>query len=123
MGTISSFLSKRSDLLPLLQALERFDTCGEFLLTELGHGLDVRNIETTATHQVDGSFVLHTPNPRAAKTMPQSSPHAGMARTAVVFARLLVAGQAVVSNADDAPDQIWKTSQIGQTYPRAPEDD
>ncbi|TVY33167.1 Acyl-coenzyme A oxidase, peroxisomal [Lachnellula subtilissima] len=91
MGTISSFLSERSDLLPLLQALERFDTCGEFLLTELGHGLDARNIETTATHQADGSFVLHTPNPRAAKTMPPSSPHSGMARMAVVFARLMVA--------------------------------
>ncbi|KAI0172634.1 hypothetical protein GGR52DRAFT_416136 [Hypoxylon sp. FL1284] len=93
MGTISSFLSERPDLLPLLQASERFDACGEFLLTELGHGLDVRNLETTATHQADGSFVLHTPNPRAAKTMPPSSPHCGMARTAVVFARLMVAGK------------------------------
>lgn len=93
MGTISSFLPERSDLLPLLQALERFDTCGEFLLTELGHGLDARNIETTATHQADGSFVLHTPNPRAAKTMPPSSPHSGMARIAVIFARLIVAGK------------------------------
>jgi len=93
MGTISSFLSERPDLLPLLQALERFDICGEFLLTELGHGLDARNLETTATLQTDGSFVLHTPHPRAAKTMPPSSPHSGMARTAVVFARLMVAGQ------------------------------
>jgi len=93
MGTISSFLSERPDLLPLLQALERFDTCGEFLLTELGHGLDVRNLETTATLQADGSFVLHTPHPRAAKTMPPSSPHSGMARTAVVFARLMIAGK------------------------------
>ncbi|KAI0896099.1 hypothetical protein F4806DRAFT_502441 [Annulohypoxylon nitens] len=93
MGTISSFLSERPDLLPLLQALERFDTCGEFLLTELGHGLDVRNLETTATLQADGSFVLHTPNPNAAKTMPPSSPHCGMARTAVVFARLMVDGK------------------------------
>jgi acyl-CoA oxidase len=93
MGTISSFLPERSDLLPLLQALEQFDICGEFLLTELGHGLDARNLETTATHQADGSFVLHTPNPRAAKTMPPSSPHCGMARTAVVFARLIVGGK------------------------------
>ncbi len=93
MGTISSFLSERPDLLPLLQALERFDTCGEFLLTELGHGLDARNLETTATLQVDGSFVLHTPNPRAAKTMPPSSPYSGMSRTAIVFARLIIAGK------------------------------
>ncbi|KAF2647193.1 hypothetical protein K491DRAFT_556807, partial [Lophiostoma macrostomum CBS 122681] len=67
MGTISSFLPERPDLLPLLQALERFDVCGEFLLTELGHGLDARNLETTATLQTGGSFVLHTPHPRAAK--------------------------------------------------------
>ncbi|KAI1114437.1 acyl-CoA dehydrogenase/oxidase [Nemania sp. NC0429] len=93
MGTIGSFLHGRPDLLPLLQSLERFDTCGEFLLTELGHGLDAKNLETTATHQADGSFVLHTPNPRAAKTMPPSSPHSGMARTAVVFARLIIAGK------------------------------
>ncbi|KAJ8124039.1 hypothetical protein ONZ43_g151 [Nemania bipapillata] len=93
IGTISSFLPERSDLLPLLQALEQFDICGEFLLTELGHGLDARNLETTATRQADGSFVLHTPNPRAAKTMPPSSPYSGMARTAVVFARLIVAGE------------------------------
>ncbi|KAI0485119.1 acyl-CoA dehydrogenase/oxidase [Xylariaceae sp. FL0804] len=93
MGTISSFLPARPDLLPLLQALERFDTCGEFLLTELGHGLDVRNLETTVTRQADGSFVLHTPSPRAAKTMPPSSPLSRMARTGVVFARLIVAGR------------------------------
>lgn len=93
MGTISSFLSERPDLLPLLQALERFDICGEFLLTELGHGLDARNLETTATLQADGSFVLHTPHPGAAKTMPPSSPHSGMARTAIVFARLVVGGK------------------------------
>ncbi|KAI1741688.1 hypothetical protein F4680DRAFT_57976 [Xylaria scruposa] len=93
MGTISSFLPERSDLLPLLQALEQFEICGEFLLTELGHGLDVRNLETTATYQADGSFVLHTPNRRAAKTMPPSSPHSGMARTAIVFARLMVSGK------------------------------
>lgn len=93
MGTISSFLPERPDLLPLLKALERFDVCGEFLLTELGHGLDARNLETTATLQSDGSFVLDTPHPGAAKTMPPSSPHSGMGRTAVVFARLMIAGK------------------------------
>ncbi|KAF2438382.1 hypothetical protein P171DRAFT_159844 [Karstenula rhodostoma CBS 690.94] len=78
MGTISSFLNERPDLRPLLEALERFDA---------------RNLETTATLQPDGTFILHTPHPGAAKTMPPSSPHAGMARTAVVFARLRAAGR------------------------------
>jgi alkylation response protein AidB-like acyl-CoA dehydrogenase len=90
MGTISQYLPERPDLLPLLQSLERFDTCGEFLLTELGHGLDARNLETTATRQADGSFVLNTPNAASAKTMPPSSPFLGMSRTAIVFARLII---------------------------------
>lgn len=37
------------------------------MLTELDHGLDAKNLETTATLQSDGSFVLHTPRPGAAK--------------------------------------------------------
>jgi alkylation response protein AidB-like acyl-CoA dehydrogenase len=93
MGTISSFLTRRPDLMPLLEALERFDVCGEFLLTELGHGLDARNLETTAALQADGSFVLHTPHAGAAKTMPPCSPVSGMARVAVVFARLMIDGK------------------------------
>ncbi|CAI6101269.1 unnamed protein product [Clonostachys chloroleuca] len=90
MGTISQYLPERPDLLPLLQSLERFDTCGEFLLTEISHGLDARNLETTATRQADGSFVLNTPNAAAAKAMPPSSPFLGMSRTAIVFARLII---------------------------------
>jgi len=38
-----------------------------FMLTELGHGLDAKNLETTVTLQPDGSFILHTPRPEAAK--------------------------------------------------------
>ena len=37
------------------------------MLTELGHGLDARNLETTATLLPDGRFELHTPCPNAAK--------------------------------------------------------
>jgi hypothetical protein len=69
MGTISSFLPKRSDLLPLLQALKQFITGGKFLLTDLGHGLDVRNLETTATHQADGSFVQPRQCPQVLLTL------------------------------------------------------
>ena len=42
------------------------------MLTELGHGLDAANIETTATLREDGSFDLHTPNPNAAKSVHSS---------------------------------------------------
>lgn len=37
------------------------------MLTELGHGLDSRNLETTATLLPDGGFELQTPSPAAAK--------------------------------------------------------
>lgn len=37
------------------------------MLTELDHGLDAKNLETTATLQPDGGFVLNTPRPEAAK--------------------------------------------------------
>lgn len=85
--------SGRPDLLPVLKQLERFDVCGEFMLSEVGHGLDARNIETSATLQTDGSFDLHTPTASAAKTMPPSTLHAGIPRIAVVFARVVVDGQ------------------------------
>ena len=37
------------------------------MLNEVDHGCDAKNLETTATLQSDGSFVLHTPTPGAAK--------------------------------------------------------
>lgn len=39
----------------------------QFMLTEVGHGLDARNLETTATLLPDGSFELHSPSWAAAK--------------------------------------------------------
>lgn len=54
---------------PRLRAL--FGTQGtsraHYMLTEVGHGLDSQNIETTAELRPDGSFEIHTPNPGAAK--------------------------------------------------------
>jgi alkylation response protein AidB-like acyl-CoA dehydrogenase len=37
------------------------------MLTEIDHGLDTKHLETTATLQHDGSFILNTPHPGAAK--------------------------------------------------------
>ena len=37
------------------------------MLTELGHGLDVINIETTATLLPSGEFLLHSPTAASAK--------------------------------------------------------
>ncbi|RYC65727.1 hypothetical protein CHU98_g457 [Xylaria longipes] len=92
IGTIGSYITRRPDLAPLLEKLINFDLCGEFLLTEVGRGLDARNLETTATLQPDGSFDLHTPCRSAAKAMPPTSPLAGVGRVGVLFARLIVNG-------------------------------
>lgn len=92
IGTIGSYVNVRPDLAPLLEKLINFDLCGEFLLTEIGRGLDARNLETTATLQPDGSFDLHTPCRSAAKAMPPTSPWAGVGRVGVLFARLIVNG-------------------------------
>ena len=40
---------------------------GTYFLSEFHHGLDVINLETTATLKSDGSFDLHTPHKGAAK--------------------------------------------------------
>ncbi|KAI0425065.1 acyl-CoA dehydrogenase/oxidase [Xylaria sp. FL1042] len=92
IGTIGAYAHRRPDLVPLLEKLLKFDLCGEFLLTEIGRGLDARNLETTATLQPDGCFDLHTPRASAAKAMPPTTPLAGISRVAVVFARLIVKG-------------------------------
>ncbi len=93
MGTIASYAAGRPDLLPLLTKLQGFEICGEYMLTEVGHGLDARNIETYAMLQRDGSFLLHTPSASAAKIMPPTTLLAGMPRVAVVYARLIVDGE------------------------------
>ncbi|KAH8646462.1 acyl-CoA dehydrogenase/oxidase [Ilyonectria robusta] len=92
IGTLSSFVRDRPDLQDLVEKLLNFDICGQFMLTEVGHGLDARNLETRATLQPDGSFDLHTPNTAAAKAMPPTTPYCRMPRVAIVFARLMVGG-------------------------------
>ncbi|KAI8710556.1 hypothetical protein NCS52_01555700 [Fusarium sp. LHS14.1] len=92
VGTLSTFIRDRPDLADLLEELLNFDICGQFMLTEVGHGLDARRLETSATLQADGSFDLHTPNAGAAKAMPPTTPYCGIPRVAIVFARLMVTG-------------------------------
>ncbi|KAH7460964.1 hypothetical protein FOMA001_g19332 [Fusarium oxysporum f. sp. matthiolae] len=83
----------RPDLQDLVDKLLNFDICGGFMLTEADHGLDARNLETTATLLPDGSYDLHTPHVGASKAMPLTTPYCGMPRIAIVFARLLVDGK------------------------------
>jgi acyl-CoA oxidase len=93
MGTIARYAGHRRDLQELLEEMRTFSVVGEFMLTELDHGLDARSLETTATMQDDGSFILNTPSLGAAKAMPPTTPWAGLPRVAVVFAKLMVDGQ------------------------------
>ncbi|EEB99892.1 hypothetical protein MPER_00311, partial [Moniliophthora perniciosa FA553] len=81
-----------NDLTTLLEKMLQFETIGQFCLTEVGHGLDVINMETTATMLSNGEFLLNTPVKEAAKYMPPTAP-CGIPMIAVVFARLLVDGE------------------------------
>ncbi|CAG8266986.1 unnamed protein product [Penicillium nalgiovense] len=92
-GTLAPFVLKRPDLEPLMKEVLNFDITTPFMLNEIGHGCDARNIETTATWQTDGSFILNTPNLDATKFMPPSMPIAGTRRIAIVMACLIFEGE------------------------------
>ncbi|KAJ5924135.1 acyl-CoA oxidase [Penicillium verhagenii] len=85
-GTLAPFVLKRPDLEPLMKSILNFDISTPFMLNEVGHGCDARNLETTSTWQSDGSFILHTPSSAAMKFMPPSMPIGDTRRIAIVFA-------------------------------------
>eukprot|EP00052_Salpingoeca_macrocollata_P017975 m.147250 g.147250 ORF g.147250 m.147250 type:complete len:656 (+) comp20563_c2_seq1:43-2010(+) len=72
-----------------LPLAERREIIGCYCQTELGHGSNIRGLETTATFDVEKDcFVLHSPTLTSTKWWP-----GGLGRTAthaVVYARLLV---------------------------------
>lgn len=69
-----------------------FEVIGCYAQTELGHGSDVQNLETTATYDLaTGEFVIHTPTLSAAKFWPGDL--GKLANHAVVLARLVVKGK------------------------------
>ncbi|RAQ53985.1 acyl-CoA oxidase [Aspergillus flavus] len=86
------FVSDQPEYQPLLDRILSFEVSMQLMLTEVGHGLDSRNLETTATLLPNGDFDIHTPNSNAAKFTPPSWPRKGFPRVAPAFARLLVSG-------------------------------
>ena len=66
LGTLAPVIPRRPDLLPLFQQGLDGEYMGNFLLTEIGHGLDIIRLETVAEKVEDG-FILHTPTDGARK--------------------------------------------------------
>lgn len=76
----------------LLPATGRAELLGGFAMTELGHGSNVRDIETIAHYDAErGVFVVHSPSPSARKEWIGNAAVHG--RTMVVFAQLETAGE------------------------------
>ncbi|KIJ43416.1 hypothetical protein M422DRAFT_60316 [Sphaerobolus stellatus SS14] len=92
LGTLGSYRENRKELQALMTDVLRFRVSGQYCLTEVNHGLNAINIETTATLQPNGDFILHTPHPGAAKYMPPTAPF-GIPCVAIVFARLIINGE------------------------------
>lgn len=79
---------QRDFWIPRLESLEAF---GCFALTELGHGSNVRGIETRATYIPESQqFEIHTPNETAQKYWIGGA--ADSATHSVVFAKLSISG-------------------------------
>ncbi|EIM84216.1 acyl-CoA dehydrogenase NM domain-like protein [Stereum hirsutum FP-91666 SS1] len=91
-GTIAMFTSEQPVLRDLLKDVLDFRVSGQFCLTEVGHGLDVIHLQTTATLLESGDFELDTPSESAAKYMPPTAP-VGIPCLAVVFAQTIVHGE------------------------------
>jgi acyl-CoA oxidase len=93
IGSILQHGRGRTELEPFLEELETMDSIGVFLATELAYGNNLQALETEAVYDPGArEFVLHTPSARAQKFMPNTGA-AGVAKLAVVMARLKVAGR------------------------------
>ncbi|KAG2049698.1 acyl-CoA dehydrogenase NM domain-like protein [Suillus hirtellus] len=93
-GTLAQYAATTgSDLVSLVEKILRWDVIGQFCLTELGRGLDIFRMKTSATLLPTGEFDLHTPLPSDAKFMPPTVPVKGLPCVAIVFAQLYVDGE------------------------------
>ncbi|KAG1872911.1 acyl-CoA dehydrogenase NM domain-like protein [Suillus subalutaceus] len=80
-GAASTLLTIQPDLVSLVEDILRWDVIGQFCLTELGRGLDIFRMKTSATL---------LPRPRF---MPPTVPVKGLPCIAIVFAQLYVNGE------------------------------
>ncbi|MEC7520232.1 MAG: acyl-CoA dehydrogenase [Myxococcota bacterium] len=90
-GAIANLGSERHHA-TLLPAIGRGELLGGFAMTELGHGSNVRDLETVARYDVEqGVFVLHTPSVSARKEWIGNAALHG--RAMAVFAQLETGGE------------------------------
>ncbi|WP_433202181.1 acyl-CoA dehydrogenase [Nocardia sp. CA-107356] len=96
LGTLLEQHSRTGEVAAALTELLEGRAVGAYVLTEVGHGSDLNNLETTATYDPSdgGRFLLHTPTDAAIKFMPTTAPPPvdGVARFGIVFARLIMDG-------------------------------
>ncbi|MFX0576725.1 acyl-CoA dehydrogenase [Nocardia nepalensis] len=96
LGTLLEQHSRTGEVAAALTELLEGRAVGAYCLTEVGHGSDLHNLETTATYDPSdgGGFILHTPTDTAIKFMPTTAPPPvdGVARFGIVFARLILDG-------------------------------
>jgi acyl-CoA oxidase len=92
LGSLLVHGQGRPELEPFVAELERFDSVGVFLATELGHGNDVGALETEAVYdEVAREFTLRSPKPTSVKFMPNTA--FAVPRIGVVMARLVSLGK------------------------------
>ncbi|WP_040840558.1 acyl-CoA dehydrogenase family protein [Nocardia brevicatena] len=96
LGTLLEQHSQTGEVATALSELLEGRSVGAYILTEVGHGSDLPNLETTATYDPSdgGGFILNTPTDTAIKFMPTTAPPpvGGVARFGIVFARLVLDG-------------------------------
>ena len=89
LGSLVVHGEERAELEPFIAELERMESVGVFLATELGHGNNVGGLETRAVYDAERrEFVLSSPTPESSKFMPNTG-HP-VPKLAVVMARLIV---------------------------------
>ncbi|MFF0609829.1 acyl-CoA dehydrogenase [Nocardia tengchongensis] len=117
LGTLLEQHSRTGEVDTALTELLAGRAVGAYVLTEVGHGSDLNNLETTAVYDPadGGGFVLNTPTDAAIKFMPTTAapPVAGIARFGIVFARLIVGDTAH----GVYPFLVWMCDADGQLRP------
>jgi acyl-CoA oxidase len=88
LGSLIEHGQGREDLAEFVAELERMDSVGVFLATELGYGNNVQALETRAVYRPETlDFVLDSPSPSSSKFMPNTA--IPVPKLAIVMARLI----------------------------------